>query len=1413
MADARVPADVRLPSPGLRRPPSADRAGPATRCRPGSAERGGRGSGASRSGGASSAAQSGHAVQSSQSASSQEDAASGAGGQAPVPASKLRVVCRLRPMSEQERHAGAVPALTASTERREVVAVRGQTRHVFHFDHVLSSFSAQLDVFAATLKPLVKDVLGGYEAAVFAYGQTGTGKTYTMEGDMDSTERRGLVPRAAEALIRALAQGPYFQHSVVASCLEIYNEELIDLLAPVPPQGPAAALAAANGAPGATPVRLDLKETGRGVRCVGLSEIPVDTVGEIQDLVRSAQERRRVAETRINARSSRSHCLFTLKVCCSEHVEDGELEARGKLHLVDLAGSECARNGTGYASQQDCMKGERERRNINKSLLTLGRVIAALREESSRVPYRDSKLTRLLQEALGGGCRTVMIATISPSQSAVDETISTLQYADQAAGIVNKPVAPMLTRSDSASLTPGGGACGVPSSVHGDCRADTRELELRVEYLAQEVEEAHVAFEQKRREAQELHQQVEATETKYLGAVGELKEAQRQLAERGYVLARTTAFADERVQDVERLTGALDAARQRCKNLASQLSDREADAVAVRAQARAVCDAGARSVGELTGVAREAQRQATAQAEACDSAHREAVSGLHDAAARQATALEDVTATARGVEAKVQARLAASLRGSAEEPAQSNAGADNSASMAALQDVTQAFMKEAEDHRAAVRQAASEVTAAAEAASLRRERLAAALEDMGAARAAGAAGRAPALARSLEELAAQLPARVNAAAGALSRTGARLEELKAEIPRAAAAADGSAREALVSADARLTKAWSEAADQLVQLREIVVDAASRLRNESAATATEQLLSQATAAFDGRLARELGALAASREAIAAEVRDLRQQAAVGEETVAALSRQREVLAAEVQRLQTSVASLATGADAATAEMASLQEAQRQRRDQALGAILRGVEELVGSELRLLGEDFVTSAEPARARLGDLSAGAQGLQSGLASLGSEAAQSALETSNAVQSLSSSLRGACDKVEKAQLGAAEAARATEAAVAATREDLEGVAAKVRSWGDAVEGVAGSLDEAAGAAAALEAMHEAPRRHWAAAQEAVAAALGDLRDHVAGPARGGLEAAAGHSEVVSQELAAVVEAFSGHRESVGDVLTQLSSDEELTNGQLSGLLALARDQGSLGEQEAARCGAAAAAAAEGAEALAAGAQRSAACGLEGWRAAFGVAQEVSDASLRAAAVAEETAAVRTFAASAADRAVAAHRAYGVANGAVGNHLDRLSATAAAVWRDGLAAPPLAAFREEKCAGETEDAGKENSAPEGVYALSAKGKQLDEDDIVAFKAPEPEALRRPTEESLLAEFRQNGGKPVMPSPAAPVAVAAAAAAAAPAAPEKVQAAAGPLTVSKQQRVPGGSTATFRPASRGALREVQAAGR
>ncbi len=328
----------------------------------------------------------------------------------------------------------------------------------------------------------------GYESTIFAYGQTGTGKTHTMEGSLSSPELYGVIPRAAKAIFELIQQPTYENASVKCSYLEIYNEELGDLLldcgdvdryhghggssvstgsysskstngspsssSPIPKESGSSSRSGGGGSPSRTNknghVKLEIMEGPNGPFCRGLTEKNVDTYHDVLTLMQKAQVSRKTGETKMNKHSSRSHCIFTIKVSATRTMKDGStLEFSGKLHMVDLAGSECAKSaGMDKNSGSDTAARERERMNINRSLLTLGRVIKLLKENSNsnkknssvRIPYRDSRLTRMLQESLGGRCKTLIVATLSPSATAIEESMSTLNYAQSASGIVNKPI-------------------------------------------------------------------------------------------------------------------------------------------------------------------------------------------------------------------------------------------------------------------------------------------------------------------------------------------------------------------------------------------------------------------------------------------------------------------------------------------------------------------------------------------------------------------------------------------------------------------------------------------------------------------------------------------------------------------------------------------------------------------------------------------------------------------------------------------------------------------------------------------------------------------------------------------------------------------------------------------------------------
>jgi len=221
------------------------------------------------------------------------------------------------------------------------------------------------------------DVFKGYESTVFAYGQTGTGKTHTMEGDLSDPSNYGVIPRASQAIFDNLRSPQYLNYTVTCSYLEIYNEDLGDLLS--------------DGHN-----KVTMMEGENGVVCRGLSEERVSSAADVLNLMNRAQQKRHIGETRMNKQSSRSHCIFTVKVKASVEVPDGTFTLEGKLHMVDLAGSECAKSAGMEKTTGNEAARERERMSINRSLLTLGRVISILKEQSQnkksaknvRIPYR-----------------------------------------------------------------------------------------------------------------------------------------------------------------------------------------------------------------------------------------------------------------------------------------------------------------------------------------------------------------------------------------------------------------------------------------------------------------------------------------------------------------------------------------------------------------------------------------------------------------------------------------------------------------------------------------------------------------------------------------------------------------------------------------------------------------------------------------------------------------------------------------------------------------------------------------------------------------------------------------------------------------------------------------------------------------
>ncbi|KAL6142066.1 hypothetical protein ACLB2K_060349 [Fragaria x ananassa] len=348
----------------------------------------------------------------------------------------VQVVLRCRPLSHDEQKSNVQTVVSCNEQKREVTVVHSLNNKpvdkVFTFDKVFGPKAQQKSIYEQAISPIVNEVLDGFNCTVFAYGQTGTGKTYTMEGGMRNKNgnlpaEAGVIPRAVRQIFDTL-EAQKADYSLRVTFLELYNEEITDLLAPDD---------YSRNSEDRQKKPISLMEDGKGCVIVrGLEEEPVYTVNEIYSLLERGAAKRRTADTLLNKRSSRSHSVFSITVHVKEAtVGDEELIKCGKLNLVDLAGSEnISRSGAREARA-------REAGEINKSLLTLGRVINALVEHSTHIPYRDSKLTRLLRESLGGKTKTCIIATISPCYHFVDETLSTLDYAHRAKNIKNKPEA------------------------------------------------------------------------------------------------------------------------------------------------------------------------------------------------------------------------------------------------------------------------------------------------------------------------------------------------------------------------------------------------------------------------------------------------------------------------------------------------------------------------------------------------------------------------------------------------------------------------------------------------------------------------------------------------------------------------------------------------------------------------------------------------------------------------------------------------------------------------------------------------------------------------------------------------------------------------------------------------------------
>ena len=339
--------------------------------------------------------------------------------------SQIKVVIRTRPT---QVFASKNISISSLDNKINITIPRNESKGIinnqkenwsFQFDKILHNV-AQEEVFEY-VKSVISVSTRGFNGTVFAYGPTGSGKTFTMSGSSSNFNYRGIIPRSITRLFQELGGKIDFDSKVSISYLEIYNEIIFDLLSPVP----------ANEQKG----EINFQEDAKGnVVVKGLSKHVVANEEEAFNLLFEGESNRTVSEHQLNKASTRSHCIFTISIEMKSKVESSEKVLTSKLNFVDLAGSERVKEtgSSGLALKEAAY--------INKSLTFLEQVVVALTDKTKRkeyIPYRQSKLTHILKDAIGGNCKTIMIATIWPEEQFILDTLSTLNFAKRMKNVVN----------------------------------------------------------------------------------------------------------------------------------------------------------------------------------------------------------------------------------------------------------------------------------------------------------------------------------------------------------------------------------------------------------------------------------------------------------------------------------------------------------------------------------------------------------------------------------------------------------------------------------------------------------------------------------------------------------------------------------------------------------------------------------------------------------------------------------------------------------------------------------------------------------------------------------------------------------------------------------------------------------------
>nr|XP_022913049.1 chromosome-associated kinesin KIF4A [Onthophagus taurus] len=332
--------------------------------------------------------------------------------------SSVTVAVRIRPLIPSETAKGCQEILEVYEDINQIKIKTSDK--AFSYNYVCNHNISQKDFYDTCVKNLIGNLFKGYNVTILAYGQTGSGKTHSMGTAYNGDDNVGIIPRAVREIFDYVKDNFGYEFSVSVSFIEIYQEVVYDLLANRPREQ----------------CSVELREDVKGIIIPGLTEEIVKTPLEALEFLTKGSQGRAMASTNMNSQSSRSHAIYTVNISMLKK-DDSNQNKTARFHLVDLAGSERQKK-TGATGQTF-----KEGVNINKGLLALGNVISALGDEKTQnnyICYRDSNLTRLLKDSLGGNSITLMIACVSPADYNLEETLSTLRYADRARKIKNKPI-------------------------------------------------------------------------------------------------------------------------------------------------------------------------------------------------------------------------------------------------------------------------------------------------------------------------------------------------------------------------------------------------------------------------------------------------------------------------------------------------------------------------------------------------------------------------------------------------------------------------------------------------------------------------------------------------------------------------------------------------------------------------------------------------------------------------------------------------------------------------------------------------------------------------------------------------------------------------------------------------------------